>query len=123
MREWLTTLEVAKRLNVSKEVVKYHRKKLDADKVKELDGVFYISEQGVKDISSRLTKMAYANSFEGQVLERLSSIEAEIKIMRKYHIRDCETSLEGYLADLNETELKWAQSIVEHRLRYYSERE
>lgn len=112
MREWSTSLEVARRLNVSKEVVKYHRKKLDFDKVREHDGVFYISEEGVKEIASRLTKTSYTDNFEHRVLERLAAIEYEIKILRTLRSEENKINLNKQLEDYSRSELEWLYEVI-----------
>lgn len=74
-----TMLEVAKELGVSKDVVKYHKRKLADDDWISHDGVVYIFETGVEKIRSGLSKEenSYSKGFESNVINRL--VELEIK--------------------------------------------
>lgn len=74
-----TMLEVAKELGVSKDVVKYHKRKLADDDWISHDGIVYIFETGVEKIRSGLRKdeSMYSRGFESAVIDRL--VELEIK--------------------------------------------
>lgn len=79
MENGKTMLEVAKELGVSKDVVKYHKRKLAVDDWVSHDGVVHILETGVEKIRSGLRKEenSYSKGFESAVINRL--VELEIK--------------------------------------------
>lgn len=74
-----TMLEVAKELGVSKDVVKYHKRKLTADDWAIYDGVVYIFETGVEKIREGLRKepSMYSKSFESNVISQLAEIRTK----------------------------------------------
>ncbi|MGT2772616.1 hypothetical protein [Streptococcus marimammalium] len=79
-----TMLEVAKELGVSKEVVKYHRKKLEKTDYAQIRGQYFIFEEGIEKIKGQLRKdtSMYSNGFESNVLRRLTEIELSLMLMQ-----------------------------------------
>lgn len=75
-----TMLEVAKQLGVSKEVVKYHRKKLADDDYIFVKGQYYILDNGIEKIQGQLRKSKglYSNGFESNVINKLFEIEMSL---------------------------------------------
>lgn len=73
--EGYTMLEVAQKLNITKELVKYYRKKLQDSDVQKINGIVYISETGFQRIKSNLKKANYSQGFESTVLEKLGIIQ------------------------------------------------
>lgn len=75
---WVTLLEASKILGISKDLIKYHKNKINPEYVVKRNGTFYISELGVEEIRTRLRKTEYANPFEGAVMNRLVEIELQL---------------------------------------------
>lgn len=75
MTEWKTFKEVANELKISKCLVKYHRKNLKNSQLVKSGGIYYVSEEGVREIHSRLRKRKYRHDFEASVLEQLSELK------------------------------------------------
>lgn len=75
-----TMLEVAKQLEVSKDVIKYHRKKLTDEDYIFVKGQYYILDNGIKKIQGQLRKDKglYSNGFESNVIARLVEIEMSL---------------------------------------------
>lgn len=84
MTEWKTLKEVAEVLKISKDLVKYHRKHLTENQLKKHDGVYYVSESGVEEIRSRLTKTKYDTSFEETVLKRLGELKHQQDLIYEF---------------------------------------
>lgn len=76
--KWTTLLEASKNLGISKDLIKYHKNKINPEYVVKRNGTFYISELGVEEIRTRLRKTEYANPFEGAVMNRLVDIELQL---------------------------------------------
>lgn len=75
MDDWKTMLEVAKELDITKSLVRYHRPKLTDDEVKIQDGVTYISPQGIAKIKTFLRTPDYSDDFEMIVKHQLNLIQ------------------------------------------------
>ena len=75
MDNWKTMLEVAKELDITKSLVRYHRPKLADDEVKIQDGVTYISPQGIAKIKTFLRTPGYSDDFETIVKHQLNLIQ------------------------------------------------
>lgn len=116
MQKWRTTLEVAKFLNVSKDVVKYHRKKLSPLDVLKSDGKYVISEAGVAQIKSMLRKESYSLGFEEKVLERLRAIEGEISLLRAVYGSRIESLQEAQGTSLTASEARELSERLEELL-------
>lgn len=72
---WLKMSEIAKELDVSKDVVKYHRKSLSEEQVKKIDGEIFISPEGIELIKSKLKKDTYHANFETYVRQSLKRLD------------------------------------------------
>ena len=81
MSSWKTMSEIAEELKISKDLVKYHRKKLDNDDVMTHRGLVYISASGVEKIKQGLRKENYSLGLEGNVIQRISEVEAKCKFL------------------------------------------
>ena len=81
MSDWKTMKEVAEELEISKSLVKYHRKNLELFQTEKENGVYRISPSGVEEIRSRLRKESYDVTFEEKVLRRLQMIEQQQELM------------------------------------------
>ncbi len=75
MDGWKTMLEVARELDVTKSLVRYHRQKLADDEVKIQDGITYISSKGVAKIKTFLRSPDYSEDFETIVKNQLNMIQ------------------------------------------------
>ncbi|WP_449457583.1 hypothetical protein [Streptococcus suis] len=75
MDDWKTMLEIARELDITKSLVRYHRPKLTADEVKIQDGVTYISPQGIAKIKTFLRTPDYSDDFETTVKNQLNLIQ------------------------------------------------
>lgn len=68
--------DIAEELGISKDLVKYHRKRLPASEIwKAPDGKVWISETGKNIIKGKLRKESYEKTFEENVLASLARIE------------------------------------------------
>ena len=83
MSDWKTLKEVADKLGISKDLVKYHRRNLDIFQMEKVNGVYRISPSGVEEIRSRLRKESYDITFEEKVMHRLHMIECQQELMYK----------------------------------------
>lgn len=81
MSSWKTMSEIAEELKISKDLVKYHRKKLDDDEVMSHRGVVYISASGVEKIKQGLRKENYSLGFERNILQRILDLEVRCKFL------------------------------------------
>jgi len=81
MSSWKTMSEIAEELKISKDLVKYHRKKLDSNDVMNHRGLVYISASGVEKIKQGLRKENYSLGFERNVLERILDLETRCKFL------------------------------------------
>ncbi|HFR3848584.1 hypothetical protein [Streptococcus suis] len=72
--------EVATELGISKDLVKYHRKKLGEEDYLIVDGKYMILESGVAKIKSYLRKeaSAYSTQFEDKITTKLSKMEYDL---------------------------------------------
>lgn len=72
--------EVADELGVSKDLVKYHRKKLGEDDYAFVRGQYLILESGVAKIKSYLTKEKgnYSTQFEHRMLSKISDVDLSL---------------------------------------------
>ena len=72
-----TMLEVSKELNISKDLVKYHRKYLSESDWFLDKGKIMISVEGVEKIKGRLRKSpsSYSDGFETAIINRLVDIQ------------------------------------------------
>lgn len=75
MDGWKTMLEVARELDVTKSLVRYHRQKLADDEVKIQDGITYISLKGIAKIKTFLRSLDYDEDFEAIVKNQLNVIQ------------------------------------------------
>lgn len=75
---WLKMSEVAKELNVTKDVIKYHRKSLPEETVKKENGEVYISTEGMTIIQSKLKKETYNAHFETYVRKSLRQLDGRL---------------------------------------------
>lgn len=87
MSDWKTLKEVSEELEISKDLVKYHRRHLDQFQVKRDKGVYRISPSGVEDIRSRLRKDSYDVTFEEKVTRRLRMIELQQEVIYNLLLR------------------------------------
>jgi len=78
---WFKLLEIAQKLNVSKDVVKYHRKSLPEETIKKLDGEVYISEEGMELIRLKLKKDTYHENFEQYVRQSLRKLDQRLDMV------------------------------------------
>ena len=81
MSSWKTMSEIAEELKISKDLVKYNRKKLDSNDVMNHRGLVYISASGVEKIKQGLRKENYSLGFEGNVIQRISEVESRCKFL------------------------------------------
>lgn len=77
--KWTTLLEASKNLGISKDLIKYHKSKINPEYVVKKEGIIYISNLGVDEIRTRLRKTEYATPFEEAVMNRL--VEIELKLL------------------------------------------
>ena len=77
--------EVADELGISKDLVKYHRKKLGKEDYLVVKGKYMILETGVAKIKSYLTKEkgAYSTQFEHKVLDKLFEIDMKLLMLSR----------------------------------------
>lgn len=83
---WFSLREVSERLGVSKEVVKYHRKKLSPEEQKQsAEGVWYLNELGVEKIKNHLrkSKQMYSRDELDVIRHRLQEIEFSLMMLRR----------------------------------------
>lgn len=81
MYMWFKLLEIAQKLNVSKDVVKYHRKSLPEETIKKVDGEVYISEEGMELIRLKLKKDTYHENFEQYVRQSLRKLDQRLDMV------------------------------------------
>ena len=78
-----TMLEVSKELGVSKDVVKYHQRKMNSNETFKAGGKIYITPAGEEKIKNGLRKESYDATFEEKVIRRLHMIEHQQELMYK----------------------------------------
>lgn len=68
-----TMLEVSKELGVSKDVVKYHQRKMDTSDSFKVGGKIYITPSGIEKIKSglRKDKSFYSVTFESKLMNQV----------------------------------------------------
>ena len=73
-----TMLEVAKELGVSKDVVKYHQRKMDTDESYRANGKIYITPAGVEKIKNglRKDKEFYSVTFESKLMSQIDDLRS-----------------------------------------------
>lgn len=73
-----TMLEVAKELGVSKDVVKYHQRKLNTSESFRMEGKIYITPAGVEKIKGglRKDKEFYSVTFESKLLSQIDELRS-----------------------------------------------
>lgn len=73
-----TMLEVSKELGVSKDVVKYHQRKLPANESFRAEGKIYITSAGVETIKGglRKDKEFYSVTFESKLLSQIDDLRS-----------------------------------------------
>lgn len=73
-----TMLEVSKELGVSKDVVKYHQRKMDASDSFKAGGKIYITPSGIEKIKSglRKDKEFYSVTFESKLMRRIDELHS-----------------------------------------------
>lgn len=80
--EWKKMSVIAHELGVSKDVIKYHRKRLDPRFYKKIpSGEILISPEGITYIQSKLRKERYNQDFEEYTKYKLRLLEANIERM------------------------------------------
>ena len=80
-----TMLEVSKELGVSKDVVKYHQRKMGANDSFKANGKIYITPSGIEKIKSglRKDKEFYSVTFESKLMNQI----CELRVSQSIH--DC----------------------------------
>ena len=85
-------LEVSKELGVSKDVVKYHQRKMDASDSFKVGGKIYITPSGIEKIKSGLRKAKefYSVTFESKLMSQIYELhsnqchhERKIEVVQK----------------------------------------
>ena len=73
-----TMLEVAKELGVSKDVVKYHQRKMETDESYRANGKIYITPAGVEKIKNglRKDKEFYSVTFESKLMSQIDDLRS-----------------------------------------------
>lgn len=73
-----TMLEVAKELGVSKDVVKYHQRKMDTGESFRANGKIYITPAGVEKIKNglRKDKEFYSVTFESKLMSQIDDLRS-----------------------------------------------
>lgn len=73
-----TMLEVSKELGVSKDVVKYHQRKMNSNESFKANGKIYITPAGVKKIknSLRKDKEFYSVTFESKLMSQIDDLRS-----------------------------------------------
>lgn len=73
-----TMLEVAKELGVSKDVVKYHQRKMDASESFKANGKIYITPAGVEKVKNglRKDKEFYSVTFESKLMSQIDDLRS-----------------------------------------------
>lgn len=89
---WFKLLEIAKKLNVSKDVVKYHRKSLPEETIQKLDGEVYISDEGMELIRLKLKKDTYHENFEQYVRQSLRKLDQRLDMVNHLLLENKTTS-------------------------------
>lgn len=84
MQDWKTMVEVAKELEVSKDLVKYHKGKMPSEYWRFAERKVLISPEGVEYIRGRLRKEKYDITFEEQLLSRVRVLEQYVNT--NYHL-------------------------------------
>lgn len=96
MDSWKTMLEVAKELDITKSLVRYHRQKLADDEVKIQDGVTYISPQGIAKIKTFLRSPDYNDDFETIVKNQLNLIQELLVTSRNSPEKNTKETIEQF---------------------------
>lgn len=106
---WKKMSDIAKNLEVSKDVIKYHKKFIDKNEIMYENGQVLISDNGVDLIKKRLKKSKYNDSFEKYTRLKLKSIEDELKLIGESitHTQTDLGLLEQIRQELNEDFLSW----------------
>ncbi|MBO0466513.1 hypothetical protein JZO73_03085 [Enterococcus plantarum] len=106
---WKKMSDIAKNLEVSKDVIKYHKKFIDKNEIMYENGQVFISDNGVDLIKKRLKKSKYNDSFEKYTRLKLKSIEDELKLIGESitHTQTDLGLLEQIRQELNEDFLSW----------------
>lgn len=78
-----TMLEVSKELGVSKDVVKYHQRKMNGDDSFKANGKIYITPSGIEKIKAglRKDKEFYSVTFESKLMNQI----CELRISQSLH--------------------------------------
>ncbi|MBO4110694.1 hypothetical protein J5583_11245 [Streptococcus suis] len=73
-----TMLEVSKELGVSKDVVKYHQRKMNANESFKLSGKIYITPVGIEKIRGNLRKDKefYSVTFESKLMNEIQELRS-----------------------------------------------
>ncbi|RCW16106.1 hypothetical protein CAC02_10465 [Streptococcus gallolyticus] len=73
-----TMLEVSKELGVSKDVVKYHQRKMNSNESFKAGGKIYITPSGIEKIKSglRKDKEFYSVSFESKLMSQIYELNS-----------------------------------------------
>ncbi|WP_164682367.1 hypothetical protein [Streptococcus hyointestinalis] len=96
MDDWKTMLEVAKELNITKSLVRYHRQKLTNSDVKMKNGVTYISPQGIVKIKSFLRSSDYSDDFETIVKNQLNLIQDLLVTSKNLPEKNTKETIESF---------------------------
>lgn len=78
---WLKMSEIAKELDVSKDVVKYHRKSLPEETIQKINGEIFISPEGMEQIKGKLKKDTYHAHFETYVRQSLKQLDDRLEMV------------------------------------------
>lgn len=73
-----TMLEVSKELGVSKDVVKYHQRKMNENESFKVGGKIYITPAGIENIRGRLRKDKefYSVTFETKLMNQIQELRS-----------------------------------------------
>ncbi|MGC4439441.1 hypothetical protein ABXW85_11225, partial [Streptococcus suis] len=96
MDDWKTMLEVAKELNITKSLVRYHRQKLTNSDVKMKNAVTYISPQGIVKIKSFLRSSDYSDDFETIVKNQLNLIQDLLVTSKNLPEKNTKETIESF---------------------------